>query len=152
MNSGFGLLLMFGIGVVAGLRSVTAPAVVAWAAHTGLCLGGGHLHSWRLSGIRCRSTPRHSRPHGCRPAYRPNGHGLSYRRMPRRRWGRVALAWSADRGDRRNCRRVRRLSGSHQTGSGPTRFGYCDRHPGRSGCDRAGTAAGFQILKTRHTA
>ena len=35
MNSGFGLLLMFGIGVVAGLRSVTAPAVVAWAAHMG---------------------------------------------------------------------------------------------------------------------
>ena len=31
MNSGFGLLLVFGIGVVAGLRSMTAPAVVAWA-------------------------------------------------------------------------------------------------------------------------
>jgi uncharacterized membrane protein len=35
MNSGFGLLLVFGIGVVAGLRSMTAPAVVAWAAHLG---------------------------------------------------------------------------------------------------------------------
>ena len=35
MNSGFGLLLIFGIGVVAGLRSMTAPAVVAWAAHLG---------------------------------------------------------------------------------------------------------------------
>jgi uncharacterized membrane protein len=33
MNSGFALLLAFGIGVVAGLRSMTAPAVVAWAAH-----------------------------------------------------------------------------------------------------------------------
>jgi uncharacterized membrane protein len=29
------LLLAFGIGVVAGLRSLTAPAVVAWAAHLG---------------------------------------------------------------------------------------------------------------------
>jgi uncharacterized membrane protein len=35
MNSGFGLLLAFGIGLVTGLRSMTAPAVVAWAAHMG---------------------------------------------------------------------------------------------------------------------
>lgn len=35
MNSGFVLLLAFSIGVVAGLRSLTAPAVVAWAAHLG---------------------------------------------------------------------------------------------------------------------
>ena len=35
MNSGFTLLLVFGIGVVGGLRSMTALAVVAWAAHLG---------------------------------------------------------------------------------------------------------------------
>jgi len=35
MNSGFALLLVFGIGVVTGLRSMTAPAVVAWAARLG---------------------------------------------------------------------------------------------------------------------
>ncbi len=35
MNSALVLLLAFGIGVVAGLRSFTAPAVVAWAAHLG---------------------------------------------------------------------------------------------------------------------
>jgi uncharacterized membrane protein len=35
MNSGFALLLAFCIGVVTGLRSMTAPAVVAWAAHLG---------------------------------------------------------------------------------------------------------------------
>jgi uncharacterized membrane protein len=35
MNAGFVLLLALGIGVVAGLRSLTAPAVVAWAAHLG---------------------------------------------------------------------------------------------------------------------
>jgi uncharacterized membrane protein len=33
MNSPFVLLLAFLIGVIAGLRSLTAPAVVAWAAH-----------------------------------------------------------------------------------------------------------------------
>lgn len=35
MNSGLALFLVFGIGVVAGLRSMTAPAVVAWAAYLG---------------------------------------------------------------------------------------------------------------------
>ena len=34
-GSGLGLCLTFGIGFVAGLRSMTAPAVVAWAAHLG---------------------------------------------------------------------------------------------------------------------
>src|ERR1700687_2501785 len=44
MNSGLGLLLVFGIGVVAGLRSMTAPAVVAWAAHLGwISLSGSPL-------------------------------------------------------------------------------------------------------------
>jgi uncharacterized membrane protein len=45
MNSGPALLLAFGIGVVAGLRSLTAPAVVAWAAH----LGWINLHGSPLS-------------------------------------------------------------------------------------------------------
>ncbi len=35
MTSGLALSLAFGIGVVAGLRSLTAPAVVAWAARLG---------------------------------------------------------------------------------------------------------------------
>jgi len=35
MNSAVILGLAFAIGVVAGLRSLTAPAVVAWAAHLG---------------------------------------------------------------------------------------------------------------------
>ena len=44
MNPGFALVLAFGIGVVAGLRSLTAPAVVAWAAHLGwLKLAGSPL-------------------------------------------------------------------------------------------------------------
>jgi uncharacterized membrane protein len=44
MNSGLSLLLAFAIGVVAGLRSMTAPALVAWAAHWGWTdLAGSHL-------------------------------------------------------------------------------------------------------------
>ncbi len=44
MNSGLTLLLAFSIGIVAGLRSMTAPAVVAWAAHLGwINLSGSHL-------------------------------------------------------------------------------------------------------------
>ncbi len=44
MNAGLALLLAFGIGVVAGLRSMTAPAVVAWAAHLGwINLSGSQL-------------------------------------------------------------------------------------------------------------
>jgi uncharacterized membrane protein len=35
MSSGLVLLLALGIGIVAGLRCMTAPAVVAWAAHIG---------------------------------------------------------------------------------------------------------------------
>jgi uncharacterized membrane protein len=35
MTSGFVILLVLGIGFVAGLRTMTAPAVVAWAAHLG---------------------------------------------------------------------------------------------------------------------
>ena len=39
-----GLILAFGIGVVGGLRSMTAPAVVAWAAHLGwMNLSGSSL-------------------------------------------------------------------------------------------------------------
>src|SRR5262249_4259534 len=35
MSSGVTLLLAFCIGIIAGLRSLTAPAVVAWAARLG---------------------------------------------------------------------------------------------------------------------
>jgi uncharacterized membrane protein len=41
MNSTLVLALAFGIGVIAGLRALTAPAVVAWA---------GHLHWINLQG------------------------------------------------------------------------------------------------------
>jgi uncharacterized membrane protein len=35
MTSSHVLLLAFGIGIITGLRSLTSPAVIAWAAHRG---------------------------------------------------------------------------------------------------------------------
>src|ERR1700730_7853407 len=46
-------LLAFLIGVVAGLRSMTAPAVVSWAAH----LGWLHLENTGLAFLGSRYTP-----------------------------------------------------------------------------------------------
>jgi uncharacterized membrane protein len=44
MNGDWFFALALGIGFVAGLRSLTAPAVVAWAAHLGwLDLSGSHV-------------------------------------------------------------------------------------------------------------
>ena len=44
MNSSLVFLLAFGIGVVTGLRSMTGPALVCWAAHLGwLNLEGSRL-------------------------------------------------------------------------------------------------------------
>ena len=44
MNGNYFLALALGIGIVAGLRSLTAPAAVAWAAHLGwLDLQGSRL-------------------------------------------------------------------------------------------------------------
>jgi uncharacterized membrane protein len=45
MTPSTAILLTFGIGFVAGLRTMTAPAVVAWAAHLGwINLHGSHLN------------------------------------------------------------------------------------------------------------
>jgi uncharacterized membrane protein len=44
MNSSMVLALIFAIGIIAGLRALTAPAVVCWAAHLGwLNLQNSHL-------------------------------------------------------------------------------------------------------------
>jgi uncharacterized membrane protein len=44
MNSNLILALAFGIGIIAGLRALTAPAVVSWAAHLRwINLEGTHL-------------------------------------------------------------------------------------------------------------
>jgi uncharacterized membrane protein len=46
-----GLLVAFAIGFVAGLRSLTAPALVAWAAHLGWLNLGGTPISFMSSGV-----------------------------------------------------------------------------------------------------
>jgi uncharacterized membrane protein len=44
MNSSLVFLLAFGIGLVTGLRSMTGPALICWAAHLGwLNLEGSRL-------------------------------------------------------------------------------------------------------------
>ena len=44
MNSNLVLALALGIGVIAGLRALTAPATVSWAAHLGwIQVGGTHF-------------------------------------------------------------------------------------------------------------
>src|ERR1700722_14202380 len=44
MTPAIALVLMFAIGMIAGLRALTAPAVVCWAAHLGwLNLQNSHL-------------------------------------------------------------------------------------------------------------
>jgi uncharacterized membrane protein len=45
VDSNYVLLFAVGIGIVAGLRAMTAPAVVSWAAH----LGGLNLHASPLA-------------------------------------------------------------------------------------------------------
>jgi uncharacterized membrane protein len=45
MNANYAFALAVGIGIVAGLRSLTAPAVTSWAAH----LGGLDLHGSPLA-------------------------------------------------------------------------------------------------------
>jgi uncharacterized membrane protein len=44
MSSNLVLALALGVGVIAGLRALTAPATVSWAAHLGwIQVGGTHL-------------------------------------------------------------------------------------------------------------
>ncbi len=52
MNTSSILALAFCIGVIAGLRSLTAPAVVCWAAHFGWI----NLHGSRLSFMAATAT------------------------------------------------------------------------------------------------
>src|SRR5437879_10500663 len=111
MNSGFALLLTFGIGVVAGLRSMTAPAVVAWAAHMGwINLSGSPLafmgSIWAVAiftlgalvefvADQLPATPARTT---AVPLIARIVIGLLTGGMPRRRRERVALSRGIDRG------------------------------------------------------
>ena len=160
MNSGFALFLVFGIGVVAGLRSMTAPAIVGWAAHLGwISLSGSHLafmgSAWAvgiftlgaLAEFVADQLPHHSRTYDCRSASCANCYGFAYGCVPGHCWRCVTLAGGVDRGDGRDRRRVRRLSGSRRTGSRPSRSGYCDCDSRRPDRNQNGTVSSLQILK-----
>ena len=160
MNSGFALFLAFAIGVVAGLRSMTAPANVAWEAHLGwISLSGSHLafmgSAWAVGIFTLGALAEFVADQLPTTPARTTAGPLAARIVMgsltgaclAHRWRCVTLAGGVDRGDRRNSRRVRRLSGSRRTGSRPSRSGYCDcdsRRPDRS---RIGTVSSFQILK-----
>ena len=160
MNSGFLFLLALGIGVVAGLRSMTAPAVVAWAAHLGwINLSGSRLafmgSAWAV-GISSLAAlgvfvvdqlPANSGAYDCHPVSRPNRYGLAYRLLLRHCRKRVVLGGGTDRSNRGNRRSVRRLSGSRRIGSGASSPGFCNCHSGRSDRTRSRTVFSLQILK-----
>ena len=155
MNSAFALLLAFGSGVVAGLRSLTAPAVVAWAAHIGwINLHGSPLAFmgavWavaiftvlavvELVADQLPTTPSRTAPIG-----------LSARIVtgaltgaPERCGRAVPLARSAGRSDRWNCRRVCWQTRTCRTRSGFARTRFRNRNPGRPDRDRARTVFWF---------
>jgi len=160
MNS-LALLLAFSIGVVAGLRSLTAPAVVAWAAHLGwLNLHGSPLafmgSVWAVAIFTLLALvefvadqlPTTPGAYGCRRADGPNCHGSAERGLPRCCGRRAPLAGCLARGDRRNCRNIWRLPGPRRPGPRASCPGFCDRRPGRPGRDQPRTAYRFSILRT----
>src|SRR5438309_8713417 len=159
MSSGFALLLAFGIGIVAGLRSMTAPAVVAWAAHIGwISLSGSSLafmgSVWAVAVFTLGALGEFVADQLPIAPARTTAVPLIARIVIGLLTGAcLGVAGSASLwlgaligAARRNCRSVRRLSGSGRTRSRPARSGFCDRRPGRPGCRWAWAAAGFQIL------
>ncbi len=160
MNSAFGLVLSFGIGIDAGLRAMTAPAVVAWAAHLGwinlsgsplgvygIRLGSGNIHSRRPGRVRHRSASLYSRAHCFGTTGSANCDGVADRCLPRGRRGCLGMGWGdswRDRCDRWNHWRISRAS---WTSASATRPRYCGRGPRRLYCCRARLASSFALLK-----
>ena len=101
MTPGIVLLLAFAIGIVTGLRSMTAPAAVAWAAR----LGWLHLQGTPLSFMGSTVAVAiftlfalAELADGCRCGHR--------------RWS-IACPWRTARSGGRCTGRLRRLSGPH---------------------------------------
>ena len=160
MNIELALLLAFGIGVVAGLRSLTAPAVVAWAAHIGwinlhgshsgfhgIDVGGGSVHGscpWRIG---CRPTSQHSFADCSAGTGCTNRHRRSERRMPGVGRKQHILAGCSGRRRRRNCRGICWISCTRRTGPIAEGSGFRDCHPGRSHRHRTRIISGLSILR-----
>ena len=145
------LLLAFLIGVIAGLRSLTAPAAVAWAAHRNWL----NLHNTPLSFMGstaavgffyfggCRRAGRRSASFNAQPA---ETSGPDCARRFRRTFRRGDCpGWRPNHCDRgclgcgwRPCRRVCRLPSSDAPGEGAQGSGPGHRAFGRCGGDRRG--------------
>ena len=156
------LLLAFLIGVVCGLRSLTAPAVVAWAAHRGWIQSQPRapplpgldrrrrgLHSVRGRRAGCRSTSLSAQPHGATWSNRAHRSRRIVRSGHRGVGRAIHRDWRSFGRGGRNCRRVWRLSSPHAPGKGAESSGLRDRNIGRRGGDRRGTFHCVAILNRR---
>ena len=115
-------VLALGIGIVAGLRSLTAPAVLAWGAHLGwLNLHGSPLAFMgsitavavfsllaigELIADKLPMTPKRTAPVAVNSAHRHRG---PLWRISPRGGGKIIARRSAARWNRRRCRRFSRL-------------------------------------------
>jgi hypothetical protein len=126
MNVGFVLALAFGIGLVAGLRTFTAPAVTAWAAHLHwLNLSSSHLafmgSAWAVAifslGVAVESVGDQL----------PN-YGLTYGRLPRYRRQCCGLARGGNGSYWITGRSVWRLQRPSRIGASAARARLCDCH------------------------
>ena len=156
------LLLAFLIGVVCGLRSLTAPAVVAWAAHRGwIHLNHPSLHFLgstaavvvfslfavvELVADQLPSAPSRTdsswsnRSHRSRRIVRSGHRGVG---------GAIHRDWRRLGCGGRRCRSVWRLPGSHAPGKGAESSGLRDRNIGRRGSDRRSAFHCDAILNRR---
>ena len=143
-------LFALGIGFAAGLRSLTPPAVVAWAAH----LGWLNLKQFatRLHGIdnrrrylfpagcfriNCRSSPIDAETNRADAAHRSNLYGRSLRRVRLRGKQSIANHWHDSRRARRSDRSIRRLPSPEKIGRRAEHQRYLYGPPRRSDHDRA---------------
>ena len=158
MHSSLVYLLAFGIGLVTGLRSMTGPALVCWAAH----LGWLNLEDSRLVFMESR-WPRTVSPRWRWASLSPTS-CPSFRTGLRRDLCSVASCWARSRDrrsvprpvfprQRRDTRRsgrsgwgIRGISGTRAFGEdfGFARLGDCPG--GRSGRGRRRSSPGFAIL------
>ena len=131
------IALALGMGFAAGLRSLTPPAVVAWAAH----LGWFHNRCCYLFAPRCFRTNRrpaasNAETNSACPARRAHSHGRSLRHVPLcGKQSTVNHRLNSRRG-RRSDRRIRRLRNSAPFGRHVAYQRHFRRFARRLGSDR----------------
>ena len=159
MQSSLVYLLAFGIGFVTGLRSMTGPALVCWAAHLALDQPGRftpgvygipacHIRFFRAGAGRtcCRQVALHSQPDFARPSVRSRSPGRAFgsdtvcrdRRFP----GLRCDTRRSGRSDRRVCG----ISGAGPPGKDLTFAGLDHCLVGRSDRGWRWPSPGFAIL------